>query len=357
VLKIAGYFVTFIIALVISYLTTPLMRKIALRFMVMDKPTSLVKTHRQPTPYMGGLAIYFAFMIAIFLATIFLGLEWKNIWGIVIGGTIIMFLGLIDDISSLPISLRFIVQILSAVVLIIFNINIMFISPNYMAILFTILWVVGITNAFNIIDVMDGLSAGVATIASLALLFIALPSEGVYVNFASAALAGAAIGFLRYNFSLKPDKHASIFMGDAGSLFIGFVLAALSMGTSYTTMNNIGLFSPLLILGIPIYDTLFVMLLRYRQGKSIFKGSRDHIALRLESLGFNRKKVVLIIYFFSILLSLAALAVTKVRLTWAIYIYLLVLTFSVIGVVKLGKIRMDISENKPSNSSNNGSVI
>lgn len=256
-----------------------------------------------------------------------------------------MFLGLVDDISSLSIYLRFIVQILAAVILIVFNIRIMFVAPSYMAMLFTILWVVGITNAFNIIDVMDGLSAGVATIASMALLFIALPSEQVYVNFASAALAGSTLGFLRHNFSLNPNKHASIFMGDAGSMFIGFVLSALSMGTSYSKMNDIALFSPLLILGIPMYDTLFVMLLRFRQRKSIFKGSRDHLALRLEALGFNRKKVVLVIYLVSVFLSLVALLVTKVKITWAIYIYLMVGTFLVIGAGKLGKIKMEPADN------------
>lgn len=344
-LKMSSYLITFMIALVVSYFVTPLMRRIALKFRIMDKPSSSsVKTHSNPTPYLGGLAIYFSFILALFLATIFLGLQWKHIYVVLIGGTIIMFLGLIDDISSLSVYLRFIIQILIASVLIVFNIRIMFIYPSYIGILFTVFWVVGITNAFNIIDIMDGLAGGVAFIASLALLFIALPTEEIYVNFAAAALAGGILGFLKYNFSIRPDKRALIFMGDAGSLFIGFILAALSMGTSYTKMNDIALFSPLLILGIPIYDTFFVMLLRFRQGKPIFHGSRDHLALRLEALGFNRKKVVLIIYLISILLSLVALLLTKVRIAWAIYIYIVVGTVSIIGAVKLGKIKMDTTE-------------
>ncbi len=339
-----NYFVTFIIALILAYTITPLMRRIALKFRVIDLPSSSIKTHQTPTPYLGGVSIYFAFILALFFATIFLELKGKDIYGILIGGTIIMFLGLIDDISSLSVYLKFAIQILAACILIIFNIRIMFISPSYIAMLFTIIWVVGITNAFNIIDVMDGLSAGVACISSLALLFIALPTEQIYVNFSAAALAGSALGFLRYNFFPLLNKRALIFMGDTGSLFLGFILSALSIGTSYTQMNDIALFSPLLILGIPIYDTLFVMIVRFRQGKSIFKGSRDHIALRLEVLGFNRKKVVLIIHLVSILLSLVALLLTKVRIMWAIYIYLMVGAISIIGAVKLGKIKMETAQ-------------
>ncbi|MFH1784740.1 MAG: MraY family glycosyltransferase [bacterium] len=341
-----GYLVTFIIALIASYLLTPLIRRVAIEFKIMDKPSSSeIKTHLVATPYLGGVAIYFSFVIALFLATIFLHLSWEDIYIVLISGTIIMFMGLIDDISSLSVYLRFIIQIVIAFVLILFNIRIMFISPSYIGMFLTVLWVVGITNAFNIIDIMDGLSAGVAVIASMALLFIALPTEQIYVNFAAAALAGSTLGFLKYNFFLRKDKKALIFMGDAGSLFIGFILAALSMGTSYTKMNDIALFSPLLILGIPIYDTFFVMLLRFKQGKPIFHGSRDHVALRLEVLGFNRKQVVLIIYGVSALLSLVALLLTNVKINWAIYIYLFVGAVSVIGAVKLGKIKMEEKNN------------
>src|SRR5262249_18518315 len=160
-----------------------------------------------------------------------------------------------------------------------------FVSPSWFADLLSMFWIVGIINAFNIIDIMDGLASGIGMIASLGFLFISLPSEEIYVNFTSAALAGALLGFIPFNLS----KRWKIFMGDTGSLLVGFVLAALSLGTSYTRINNVGVFSPLLILGLPIYDTILVSYLRYMRGMSPFRGSRDHFALRLETFGFFRE--------------------------------------------------------------------
>lgn len=329
------YILIFFIGLVTSILTTPLAKRLAFRFGILDLPNSQVKTHHQPIPYLGGLAIYFSFMTAIVVA-IFLGLPFGQISGILIGCSIIMFLGLVDDLRSLHFKSKIIVEVLVAFILILFDIRIKFVSPDYIAYLFTILWVVGITNALNIIDIMDGLASGVSVIAALAFLFISLPIEASYVNYAASALAGATLGFLKYNF-----PPAKIFMGDTGSLMLGFVLAALAMGTSYTQMNNIALFSPLLILGIPIYDTSLVIFLRYRQGKSIFQGSLDHFALRLQAMGYNKRKVIFLTYVVSISLSGAALVITKVRLLWAIIIYIVIALFSVGIGIKLSKIDME----------------
>src|SRR5205814_5488794 len=128
-------------------------------------------------------------------------------------------------------------------------------QPAYVGAAVTMIWVVGITNAFNIIDIMDGLAASQAAVAAVAFLLISLPSEELYVNFASAALAGAALGFLPWNLS----KRRKIFMGDSGSMLLGFLLAGISMGTSYSNVNNLGVYAPLLILLVPMYDTFFVM--------------------------------------------------------------------------------------------------
>jgi UDP-GlcNAc:undecaprenyl-phosphate GlcNAc-1-phosphate transferase len=188
----------------------------------------------------------------------------------------------------------------------------------------------------NIIDIMDGLSSGVAVIAALAFLFINPLTEQAYVNYAAAAIAGAALGFLRYNF-----PPAKIFMGDTGSLVLGFVLAVLSIGTSYSQVNNIALYAPILILGIPIYDTFLVMILRFKQGKNIFHGSLDHFALRLERLGFPRRKVVLIAYLVSVCLSTAALMIVKVHFRWAVAIYIIVAAFSISISYNLSKVDME----------------
>ena len=183
---------------------------------------------------------------------------------------------------------------------------------------------------------MDGLSSGIAIIASLAFLFIALPTEQIYVNFCAAALAGGCLGFLPYNLS----SSKKIFMGDTGSLMIGFILAAVSMGTSYTKANDVGLMAPLLILAIPIYDTILVMYLRWRKGISPFLGSKDHFALRLELLGFNRRQILVIVYSACLLLSLVAFLVTRLSLNWAILLFLFVFFVALLISYRLSKVRV-----------------
>jgi UDP-GlcNAc:undecaprenyl-phosphate GlcNAc-1-phosphate transferase len=180
------------------------------------------------------------------------------------------------------------------------------------------IWVMGITNSFNIIDVMDGLSSGIAAIASLAFFFIAMPLEDIHVNFCAIALAGGCLGFLPYNLS----KRRKIFMGDTGSLTIGFILAAVAMGTSYSRFSFVGVFAPLLILAIPMYDTFLVSILRMRKGKSPFLGSKDHYALRLEKLGFSRGWILAITYTASGLLAFCAWLVTHLPTVGALLVVL-----------------------------------
>lgn len=331
------YFIIFFVSFSTSYLLTPLAKMIALRFNILDHPSS-IKKHNEPVPYLGGLALYGGFMAAI-ICSLGIGLPFQEISVIIIGATLIMIVGLVDDLRPLSFKTKLILETLIASVLILFNIRIKFITPDYFAVLLTVLWVVGITNALNLIDIMDGLSGGVAAIAALAFLFINPPTEQNYVNFAAAALAGGAVAFLCYNF-----PPAKIFMGDAGSLFLGFVLAGLSIGTSYSSINDIALYAPLLILGIPIYDTCLVIILRFKQGKSIFKGSPDHFALRLQKLGFPKKKVVLVTYIVSICLSTAALMLTKVTRWWAIAIYIFAAIFSLGIGYNLSKINMEKKE-------------
>ncbi len=333
------YIITFLIAFLGTFIITPLIRKIALKYKIVDYPDTAVKTHRQPVAYLGGLTIYFGFIISMLILSLtpfFSSFPLKSLVGILIGGTLIMLLGLYDDLMGLSFTTKFFWQIVAAIILIFFDVRIQFISPSYISIFFTLLWVVGITNAFNIIDIMDGLSCGVAVIASLALCFITLPTEQFYVNFASLALAGSGIAFLNYNLRL-----GNIFMGDTGSLFIGFILASISMGTSYTKINNIALFAPLLILGLPIYDTILVMYFRFRQGKPIFKGSLDHFALRMEKLGLSRRQVVLLSYLYTILLSSAALFSTRVDIIKSVLTYIFIGGIFIIGAVYLGKIKME----------------
>jgi UDP-GlcNAc:undecaprenyl-phosphate GlcNAc-1-phosphate transferase len=328
--------------MLIAFGFTPIFRYLAIKFDILDQPHSAIKTHKTPTPYLGGLAIWSGWVISLFLIrflTHFPTGTLRSLRGILIGSSIIVLLGLIDDVlpKGLGFKKKFAAQTIAALILIWFNVKLDFVSPFFIAAAFSIVWVLGITNAFNIIDIMDGLSSGIAAIAGLAFLFIALPSEQIFVNFASAALAGGCLGFLPYNLSAKKK----IFMGDTGSLMIGYILSAISMGASYTEFNFIGLFAPVLILAIPIYDTMLVIVLRWKKGQSPFLGSKDHFALRLEKLGFSRKQILVITYLTSIILASGAFLITRLPASYAYGLFFAILITAFIISYRLSQIQID----------------
>jgi UDP-GlcNAc:undecaprenyl-phosphate/decaprenyl-phosphate GlcNAc-1-phosphate transferase len=318
------YFECFFLATLVAVVVTPLFRKLAIATNVLDHPVSSVKTHKQPTPYLGGLAVALAMAVGLLYTRAYTNYPTgtlRSLRGLMFGGILILILGLIDDIKLKGLSYRFkfLIQIAAAICLLAFDIRIHFINPAWLGNILTVVWVVGIINAVNIIDIMDGLASGIAVVASLGFFFISLPFEQVHVNITAVALAGALLGFMPYNFSNK----RKIFLGDTGSLFVGFTLAALSLGTSYTHVNNAGVFAPLLILGVPIYDTILVTVLRLQKGVSPFLGSHDHFALRLERYGFYREEILVISYAASLLLTFVAYEVTIVKFEYAMLIYLI----------------------------------
>jgi len=336
------YILTFLTSLLVSLLLTPLFRLLALKLKILDVPFSAIKTHKNPVPYLGGAAIFIGWLFSLVLVRFFTDFPTgtlHSLRGIVLGATLMVILGLVDDRTPKGIGFRskFLVQTLAALIIILFDIRIHFITPNFLAILATLIWIIGITNSFNIVDIMDGLSSGIAVIAALAFLFIALPSEEIYVNFCAAALAGGILGFMPFNLS----KKAKIFMGDAGSLTIGFLLAALSLGTSYTKINYIGIFSPFLILALPIYDTMLVMFLRWKKGLSPFLGSKDHFALRLEKIGFSRKEILVVSYTASVVFSFSAYLITRLSVKDSIAVFCLMILLSFLTAYRIGKVKMD----------------
>ncbi|MBI5744639.1 MAG: undecaprenyl/decaprenyl-phosphate alpha-N-acetylglucosaminyl 1-phosphate transferase, partial [Elusimicrobia bacterium] len=287
------YLGAFALPLVLSLVLTPLLRAFALRFGHLDSPTD-IKTHKAPTPLLGGAAIFAAFTISLLTMRFYTSFPTGTLHDLrimLLGGGVMFTLGLIDDMykpHGLGFKTKFAVQFIVAGFTALYGIRINFIQPDYLAFALSVIWIVGVSNAFNIIDIMDGLSAGQAALGAFGFLLISFPSESIYVNFAAASLAGAAAGFLPYNLS----KSRKIFMGDSGSLFCGFVLALLAMGTRYSDVNPLGVYAPLFILAVPIYDTVFVSVMRLRRGHSPFLGSKDHFALRLEKIGFSRRQVV-----------------------------------------------------------------
>jgi UDP-GlcNAc:undecaprenyl-phosphate GlcNAc-1-phosphate transferase len=335
------YLIAFFLPLLISLVLTPVIRMFAVKLGFLDTP-SVIKTHKLPTPSFGGIAIAVSFAVTLIFLRFYTSFPTgtlRDLRIILIGGFVIFILGIVDDLRKphgLNFKTKFIIQIITALFVTIYGIRIKFIEPQYLSFILSVLWLVGISNAFNIIDIMDGLSASQVIMACLGFLLISLPSESIYVNFASASLTGAVLGFLPYNFS----KSFKIFMGDSGSLFCGFVLAIIAMGTQYSRVNPLGVYAPLFILAIPMYDTIFVSIMRIKRRHSPFMGSRDHFALRLERIGFTRHRIVLLATIASVLLSIFAFLVTQIPLIWGVLIYLIVGGEFVLLSIMIGKIKI-----------------
>ena len=289
----------FALALAISLYATPLMREAAIRFGIVDRPDGRLKTQREPVPYLGGIAIYLSFLLAL---TATLRFQSTEVLGLLLAGAIAVILGLIDDFGVLAPGAKLVGQVVAVLTLINASIYIkLSFLPPPLAIVLSFLWLLAITNAFNIIDVMDGLAAGVAA-AAAAILFLVAEVNGRHTYaLLLAALCGALLGFLRSNF-----EPARIYMGDTGSMFVGLMLGALAMNNSYTRGNLVASVAPVVILGVPVFDMLFVMYVRYRRGLPIMLGSPDHFALRLRRWRLSTRQTVLASYGATLVLGLLA---------------------------------------------------
>ena len=284
------YILIFASALILAAGSTPLLRMLAPRLGFVDQPAAR-KMHTSPIPLLGGLAIYAAFLVTL----IIFGNQFNltQLVSIFLGATLMSFMGLWDDRRALPAWVKLLGQVLAAGVLLLSDVTIsLFEWPilNWGA---TLLWVVGITNAMNLLDNMDGLSAGVAAIAAGYILLLAAGSGQYLVGGLAAALLGACIGFLFYN--LNP---AQIFMGDSGSLFIGFLLAALGIKLRFpANVTFVTWMVPVMVLGMPIADTALVFISRLRRGRNpLTTPGKDHISHRLVRLGHTPREAVLTLY-------------------------------------------------------------
>jgi UDP-GlcNAc:undecaprenyl-phosphate GlcNAc-1-phosphate transferase len=287
------YLLIFILALLLALYGVPMARRAALRFNIVDQPDGRLKRQAEPVPYFGGLAVYLAFLVSLALTFEFR----QDVLGL--GGTLMVMLGLIDDFGVLTPGPKLLGQLIAVFVLIRSGIRIEIAAfPEWLDLLLTVLWMIGIINAFNIIDVMDGLAGGVGVIACLWLLVVALVNQDTMVAAMLAGLAGSLLGFLRYNF-----HPASIYLGDAGSLFVGLMLGALAMIGKYTVVNPVSVLAPVLILGVPVFDTLFVMYIRWMRGVPVYWGSPDHFALRLRRRLLSVPRVVVVSYAVAFLLG------------------------------------------------------
>ncbi|GMV49146.1 undecaprenyl/decaprenyl-phosphate alpha-N-acetylglucosaminyl 1-phosphate transferase [Nitrospirales bacterium NOB] len=323
---------TFLLAAILAIYGVPIARRAALKFGIVDSPDGRLKHQREPVPYLGGLAIYLSFLVSLAFTFEFR----HDVLGIVLAGTLVVMLGLIDDFGVLSPGAKLAGQCLAVFVLIKSGIRIEIASlPDWVDIALTVLWMIGIINAFNLLDIMDGLSAGVGVISAAFLCVVAILNGDQTTAFMLAALMGSLLGFLRYNW-----KPASIYMGDSGALFIGLMLGALSMIGKYTEGHVVSLLTPVLILGMPIFDTLFVMYIRFLRGLPIFLGSPDHLAIRLRHWGLSVKQVVVISYLGAALLGTIGLLVMAVPQEVAVLLSGATLVGLAVAAVSLTKLKV-----------------
>lgn len=310
-IPLVGPFVT---AFLLALCLTPPVRAFARRSGVLDRPSPR-KIHAQPVPRLGGVALY----VAIGTAAALFAPPAPGLLGLVAGASLLFLTGLRDDTRGLGPRAKLLAQIGAAVLALAGGISTSFLPHPILNWGVTALWLVTITNAFNLLDNMDGLSAGLAaisggTFAVLAARYAELGPEQLPTAVLGAAIAGACLGFLRHNL-----YHASIFMGDAGSQTLGFLLAGLAAYGSWRSPTlPTSLLIPLLVLAYPIFDTSLVTLLRWRQGRPITVGGKDHSSHRLVRLGLGRTETVLLIYLFALTHALTAALVTSVTLRLAL---------------------------------------
>lgn len=314
----------FATAFVFAVSATPIARRIALRTGVVDQPSAR-KIHTRPMPLLGGAAIYVAFILTliIFSGQFFI----SQVIGILIGATWVSFLGVWDDRASLSAGVKLLGQFLGALIMIFTGITVELFHQPILDGAITALWIVGITNAMNLLDNVDGLSGGVAAIASAFFLLMASLNGQFLVGSLSAAMLGAAIGFLVYNFN-----PASIFMGDTGSLFIGFVLAAIGIKMRFPGHPTLFTwFIPILVLGIPIFDTTLVFISRWRRGRNPFTTpGQDHLSHRLIARGWTRREAVLLLYLAAVALGVFALFCAQAG-GWENYLVLGIVSISALA--------------------------
>jgi UDP-GlcNAc:undecaprenyl-phosphate GlcNAc-1-phosphate transferase len=318
----------FISALVFAVGGTPLARWLAVQLDIVAQPSPR-KIHQTPMPLLGGAAIYAAFVLALLLFEERFRIP--QLISILLGATWVSFLGVWDDRRGLRPLLKLLGQVVAAGILIATGIAVTAFSFPWFNLAVTILWIVGITNAMNLLDNMDGLAGGIGAVASAFFLLLAALSGQYLVGGLSAALLGACLGFLVYNFN-----PASIFMGDTGSLFLGFVLAAVGIKLRFPANTPlITWMVPVLVLGIPILDTTLVTFSRIKRGVNPFTGGKDHISHRLVSLGLTQREAVMVLCLASGALGMIAILVTNASLTEA---YGLIVAVALIGAAAIWKL-------------------
>ncbi|MDR2296471.1 MAG: undecaprenyl/decaprenyl-phosphate alpha-N-acetylglucosaminyl 1-phosphate transferase [Clostridiales Family XIII bacterium] len=317
---------SFLTAFALAFALTPAAIRIAPKIGAIDLPKDERRMHAKPMPRFGGLGIFVGVTAALVLSAFFLlpalpaqfqDDRLSKLTGLILGGALIYLVGVADDLWGLPARVKFLLQIACACVVCLFDVRITFFKNligdgqtyigSIVSFLITVVWIVGITNTINLIDGLDGLAAGVAAIASISIAYTAFVSEGMYTaTVIMIAVAGGALGFLPFNF-----HPARIFMGDGGALFLGFMLASISVIGPVKRATLIATVVPALVLGLPILDTALAILRRLAGGRSIMEADKGHLHHRLMAAGMGQKQSVLTLYGISGIMGVTAVVFSR----------------------------------------------
>jgi len=354
------HLLAFFVALIVAFFSTPIAKRIAIRVGAVDVPKDARRMHKKPMAQMGGLAVIFGFTISalyIFSSKDFSGFlktiqSWQFI-GPFTGTVLIIVMAMVDDVKPLKAKIKFPIQFIAAALVVFSGTRVMAISRpfsggsidmihlvgNILSYIITIVWIVGVTNAINLIDGLDGLSAGVSGIATISLFVVAVLKNQSGIALITIALFGAIVGFLPYNFN-----PAKIFSGSTGAYFLGFMLSIISVSGTMKSVTVISLAIPILVLGLPLFDTLFAMARRLASGRPIGEGDRGHIHHRLVDMGLSHKMSVTVLYVISAVLGLVSIALADKGILFAIILVILILVFIIGGARNLSGMRNEPDE-------------
>jgi len=325
---------TFVLSFLLTLYGTPLAQRVAFRYQLLDQPDGKLKKHAEPVPYMGGVIVYFSFISPVSLIFAFN----QQLLGILFASSILLLVGLFDDFKALTPGIKFLFQIVATYILLKSGIVIdLIIFPRWLDLGLSFFWILTVINAFNIIDIMDGLAASIGAMSAFTIFIISLYTRDFLISILAISLAASLLAFLKFNW-----EPARIYLGDAGSMILGLIIGSLTMMVSYTRFNKLAFVSGLFILGIPLFDLAYVSMLRILRGKMPFWGSPDHFALRLRKMrNWSSAQTVSAIIGLQLLLSGAVIAhfFTTPSVTRIISIVFAVF-FLALGVV-LARVKME----------------
>ncbi len=321
------YIVTFFLAFGITFCLTPLVKCFAIKVGAVDAPDAR-KVHTGLVPRLGGLAIFIGYMISLLYSV---GMD-TQIQLLTVGSCILVGVGIWDDIKQIGPKTKLLGQIIAAAVVVFGGVNIAYLSnpwgdilllPPWISVPFTIFWIVSFTNMVNLIDGLDGLAAGISLIACMAIFVVALSNGQLETATIAIALAGAILAFLKYNFN-----PAKIFMGDTGSMLLGYTLGVISVIGLVKTAATIALIVPVVALGVPILDTAFAIIRRYMNGRPVFKPDKGHLHHRLLAMGLSQKQAVLLMY--AVTAYFGVLAIVMAELSFIVGVALMTVSLLVV---------------------------